>query len=313
MIVFILRRLLSGVILIFAISVIAFTLLYVGSGDIARRIVGVTASEEIVARKTLELGLNRPLADQYLNWLAHAVTGDLGRSWFTSQPVTDALAIRLGVTLSIVLGATVLSAILAVALGVWSAVRGGPVDRAVQMTSFIGRAIPGFLIALALVWLFAHTLLWFSPTGYVRITDSFTGWLSTVTLPILALAVGGVATIAQQVRGSVLDVLRQDYVRTLRSRGLSARRTMYRHVLRNAAGPALVVTSLQFIGLLGGAVIVEQVFAIPGLGQVAFMSSLRGDIPLVMGLVIITAILVLTVNLVIDLVQGWLNPKVRLS
>jgi peptide/nickel transport system permease protein len=137
--------------------------------------------------------------------------------------------------------------------------------------------------------------------------------VSTVTLPIIALSIGGIAGVSQQVRGSMVDALRQDYVRTLRSRGLSERSVVYRHVLRNAAGPALSVLALQFVGLFGGAVLVETIFAIPGLGQISAQATQEGDVPLVMGLVLVTAIIVVVVNLAVDLLQGFLNPKARLS
>jgi peptide/nickel transport system permease protein len=310
---FILRRLLSGVVLLFIISTIAYGLLYVGGGDIARRILGQSATADTVAQKAEALGLNRPLPVQYIDWLSHALTGDLGSSWFTGQLVTVGISSRLGVTLSLVIGATLLTAIVAVVLGVWAAVRRGWADRLVQTISILGFAIPGFLIALGLVTLFALNLKWFKPTGYVSLTESPTGWLATVTLPIIALAIGGIAGVAAQVRGSLVDALRQDYVRTLRSRGLSYNRVVFKHVLRNAGGPALAVLAVQFVGLLGGAVIVEQIFAIPGLGQVAVTATTQGDIPMVMGLVVATAALVVIVNLLIDLLQGWLNPKVRLA
>jgi peptide/nickel transport system permease protein len=313
MLMFVLRRVLSGIVLLFVISSLAFFLLYIGGGDIARRILGQSATPDAVAAKTAELGLNEPLLTQYVSWLSHALTGDLGTSWFTGEPVTTGITSRLAVTLSIVIGATVLTAIVAVLLGVWAAVRRGWVDKLVQGVSILGFAIPGFLIALFLVLVFALKLGWFVPTGYVAFTDSPAGWVSTVTLPIIALAIGGIAGVAAQVRGSVLDGLRQDYVRTLRSRGLSYNRVVFKHVLRNAGGPALAVLGLTFVGLIGGAVVVEQVFAIPGLGQVAVTSTTQGDIPMVMGLVVATAIIVVVVNLIIDLAQGWLNPKVRLS
>jgi peptide/nickel transport system permease protein len=310
---FILRRVISGVVLVVIISVVAYALLYLGGGDIARRILGVTASQETVDLRAAQLGLDQPLWSQYANWLGGAVTGDLGTSWFTGQGVTAAITSRLAVTLSVVLGATIISAVIAVAIGVWAAVRRGWVDRLVQVVSVLGFAIPGFLIALALVTVFAINLGWFKPTGFVQFSESPSGWLSSVTLPIIALTVGSVAGISAQVRGSVIDALRQDYVRTLRSRGIPGNRVVFKHVLRNAGGPALAVLALQFVGLLGGAVIVEQIFAIPGIGAVAVTATTQGDIPLVMGLVLITAIIVVVVNLVIDLVQGWLNPKVRLS
>ncbi|MCI2957052.1 ABC transporter permease [Agromyces atrinae] len=310
---FVVRRLISGIVLIFVISVIAYTLLYLGGGDIARRILGQAATAETVAAKSAELGLDRPLPVQYFDWITSAFQGDLGRSWFTGQLVADGVTSRLAVTLSIVIGATLISAIISVVLGVLAARRGGWIDAVVQFISVIGFAIPSFLIALALVLVFAINLHLFKATGYIPITTSFSGWITSVTLPIAALSLGAIATVAQQVRGSVLDALSRDYVRTLRSRGLGMNRVVYKHVLRNAGGPALAVLAVQFIGLLGGAVIIEQIFALPGIGQLAVQATSSGDIPIVMGVVIATAIIVVIVNLLIDLAQAALNPKVRLS
>lgn len=313
MLTFIVRRLLSGAVLLFVITTVAYTLLYLGGGDIARRILGQNATQEQVAAKAVELGLDKPLLEQYGGWLSQAVTGDLGRSWFSGQLVTVGVSSRLSVTLSIVIGAVLIAAVVAVTLGVLAAVRGGVIDRIVQFISVLGFAIPGFLIALGLVLLFAINLKLFKATGYVPITESFAGWLASVTLPVAALAIGAIASVTQQVRGSVTDALNRDYVRTLRSRGLGSNRVVYKHVLRNAGGPALAVLAVQFVGLVGGAVIVEQVFALPGLGQLAVQSTTNGDIPNVMGLVLATAVIVVVVNLLIDLAQAALNPKVRLS
>ena len=310
---FILRRLLAGVILLFVASSLAYLLLYLGAGDIARQILGVSATQEQVAQKAAQLGLDQPLITRYVDWVAHAVTGDFGASWFTSQPVVAAITSRLAVTLSLVIGTTILTAVVATALGVWAARKRGAADRLVQIVSVLGFAIPGFLIAIFLVNVFALNLKWFKPTGFVQLSTSFPGWLSTVTLPILALSIGAIAAIASQVRGSVIDTMRQDWVRTLRSRGLSENRILYKHVLRNAGGPALAVLAVQFVGLLGGAIIVEKIFAIPGLGPVAVDSTARGDIPLVMGLVVVTAAIVVVVNIVIEILHGFLNPKARIS
>jgi peptide/nickel transport system permease protein len=307
---FVLRRLAAGVVLIAVITVVTFFLLYAAGGDIARRILGQQATAEAVAAKQQELGLDRPVLTQFTDWVSAAVGGDLGRSWFSGQPVVDAITSRLAVTLSLVIGATLVTAVVAVALGVLAAKRGGWVDRLVQFVSVLGFAVPGFLVAIGLVLVFAINLGLVAPTGYTNLADSPTGWLSSILLPVIALSVGSIAGVAQQVRGSILDALRQDYVRTLRSRGLPETRVVYQHVLRNAAGPALSVLAVQFVGLLGGAVIVEQIFAIPGLGQVAVGATGQGDIPLVMGLVIATAVLVVVLNLLVDLLQGWLNPKV---
>ncbi len=313
MLSFIARRVLSGIILVLAVSVVAFALLYAGGGDIARRILGQNATAETVALKAQQLGLDQPLLVQYGNWVSHAVTGDFGVSWFTSQPVTTSLASRLTVTLTLVIGTTLVAAIVSVVLGIVAARRGGWVDSAVQFIAVIGFAVPGFLIALYLVLWFAIGLGWFKATGFTPLDRSFTGWLSSITLPIVALSLSAIAAVAQQVRGAVIDALSRDYVRTLRARGLSMNRVVYLHVLRNAGGPALAVLAVQFVGLLGGAVVVEQVFALPGVGQLTVSATSSGDIPVVMGVVVATAVIVVLVNLLIDLAQAALNPKVRLS
>jgi peptide/nickel transport system permease protein len=313
MLVFIVRRLVTGVVLVFAVSVVAFSMLYIGGGDIARRILGQNATAEQVAQRAEQLGLDRPLPVQYWEWLTSALTGDLGRSWFSGQFVSVSVTSRLAVTLSIVIGAVVIGAVLSIVLGVLAARRGGWVDGLVQFLSVVGFSIPGFLIALFLVLVFAINLGWFKATGYIPITTSFVGWLTSVTLPVVALSIGAIASVSQQVRGSVIDGLSRDYVRTLRARGLPTRSVVYKHVLRNAGGPALAVFAVQFVGMLGGAVIVEQVFALPGIGQLTVSATTQGDIPVVMGVVIATAVIVVVVNLLIDLAQAALNPKVRLS
>ena len=313
MLMFVLRRIGAGIVLLFVITSVTFILLYVGSGDIARNILGQQATQEDVALKKEQLGLNRPLLTQYFDWLGNALHGDLGSSWFTGEEVTSGITSRVAVTLSLVIGAIVVTALIATVLGVWAAVRHGWVDKVVQAVTILGFAIPGFLIAVGLVLVFAINLQWFDPTGYISFTDDPTGWLKTVTLPVVALAIGGIASVANQVRGSVTDVLRRDYVRTLRSRGLPFNRVVFKHALRNAGSPALAVLGVQFVGLLGGAVIVERVFAIPGLGDIAVGATSQGDVPMVMGLVVAIATIVVVVNLIIDLLQGWLNPKVRLS
>jgi peptide/nickel transport system permease protein len=313
MLTFILRRTVAGVLTVVTISVVGFFLLYLGARDTARRIVGDTADPAVVARKEQELGLDEPIVVQFLSWAGRAVTGDLGRSWFSGQQVTEALAGRLAVTLTLTIGAVLLTAVIGTLLGVIAATRRGAVDNIIQATSFIAAAVPGFLVALILVLIFAIALRWVPATGYIRPEVSVTGWLSTITLPIIALSIGAIAGVAQQVRGSMLDVLRLDYVRTLRARGLPHREVIFRHVLRNSAGPALSVLGIQFIVMFGGAVVVESVFSLTGLGQTAVSATVQGDIPLVMGLIVLTAVIVLIVNLAVDLLQGWLNPKVRLT
>jgi peptide/nickel transport system permease protein len=313
MIPYIARRLLLGVLTLVSLCVVTFTFLYAGAAGTARNIVGETASQVIVNRKIAELGLNRPLATQFFEWAGRALTGNLGRSWFTGQPVTDAIATRLPVTLSLTIGTIVISGIVGIVIGAISASRRGWTDRVIQVVAVAASAVPSFIVALALVLIFAIQLRWFPATGYVTPQDSVSGWLSTVTLPIIALSIAVVASVLQQVRGSMIDNLRLDYVRTLRARGLPEWRVMYRHVLRNAAGPALSMLGLQFVVVFGAAVVVEQLFSLPGIGQTVVVATGQGDIPLVMGVVIVTGILVVVVNLLVDLLQAWLNPKVRLG
>lgn len=313
MLLFITKRTLFAISQMFAITAIAFALLYLSSDGIARSILGDQATEGQVAAKAAELGLDRPLLVRYFEWLGSALRGDLGSSWFTPQTVSDALLSRLPVTLSLLIATTVVAGVIAFGLGVAAAVYRGWLDRFVQILSVIGYAIPGFLVALFLVLLFSITLGWLPATGYIPISEDPVGWLRTMIMPIIALSISMIAATAQQVRGAMIDVLRQDYIRTLRSRGTSEREIVLKHALRNASGTGLTVLGLQFVGLLGGAIIVEQIFALPGLGTVAIQYTTRGDIPVVMGLLLVTSLIVAVANLLVDLVVGVLNPKARVA
>jgi len=210
-------------------------------------------------------------------------------------------------------GVTLVTAVCGYLLGVWAGVSRGRVDNFVQVFSVAGYALPGFLVTIVIVIVFAVQLGWFPAVGYIPISRSFTGWLSTITLPVISLSIAAVAGVAQQVRSSVIEVSRSDYVRTLSTRGLPRRRILFRHVLRNASAPALTVLGLQFVGLLGGAVIVEQIFGLPGIGSMTIKYTSQGDIPIIMGLVMLTAIGVVLINLLVDLAIGWLLPKARVS
>jgi peptide/nickel transport system permease protein len=299
-----------GVLLI--VSLVTFAMMFSDGVGIARAVLGLSASDEQVTAYVTELGLDRPLIVQYIEWLGRAVQGDLGASFLTGQPVTDALSNRVPVTLSLIVGTILLTAIISVALGVTAAVYGGWVDRVLQFVSVLGAAVPGFIIAIGLIFAFAIAVPYFPATGYIQLQENPQGWLWSLTLPVVALLIGSVANAASQFRGSVLDALSQDYVRTLRSRGIPEWQVVFRHVLRNAAGPGLIVLSLTTLGLLGGALFIEAIFALPGVGQLANLSAQAGDVPMVMGTVIFTMILVLVVNLLADLAAGALNPKSRI-
>ncbi|RAX20686.1 MULTISPECIES: ABC transporter permease [unclassified Actinomyces] len=309
----VLRNLLRSVVVLVVVTFVVFFLMYGNGPGIARAVMGMQAevTEENVAAKMVELGLDQPLLVQYGHWVQGLFTGDLGRSFYTGQSVTEALATRVPVTLAITAVALVLTALLSVLLGVTAAVKGGRIDRILQFLSILGTAVPSFITSIVLVFLFAIFWRVLPATGYVSPDVSPGGWAASITLPVLALLIGAVSSAAQQFRTATLDQLGKDYVRTLRARGVSERAVIFRHVLRNAAAPGLTVLSLTVFSLLGGAVFIEQVFALPGLGQLANSSAQIFDVPMVMGTVLVTAVIVLIVNFLGDLAITLLNPKAR--
>lgn len=307
----VLRRLASAVLLMLVVTLVTFVLIFSNGPGIARSILGESATQETVEAKVIQLGLDQPVLAQYGHWLSELLTGSLGRSFFTQEPIANMLATRVPVTVSLAAIILLLTALISVFIGVAAAVYGGWIDRLLQFVSVLGAAVPGFIVAILLVLTFAIGLRWLPATGYVSPAVSITGWLSALVLPVLAVLVGAVGGSAQQFRGAVSDVLGQDFVRTLRSRGISERRIIFVHVLRSSAGPGLTILGLQTIGLLGGVVIIERIFALPGVGDLTVSTALQGDIPAVMGCVLFTVVVVVVVNLVVDLLAAWINPKVR--
>jgi peptide/nickel transport system permease protein len=295
----------------FVVTFATFALMYGNGPGIARAVLGPQVEPTAIYPEEVRLGLTQPLIVQYGKWVGHVFTGNLGDSFFTGQPVTSALSSRVPVTLTVIIVTLVLSAVLSVLVGVAAAVYGGWVDRVVQFLAVLGTAVPGFIVAIGLVVAFAIRLRFFPATGYESPSQSVSGWLASITLPVLALLVGSVAGAASQFRGAVRDTLSADYVRTLRARGIPESRVIFRHVLRNASGPGLAVLSLQTISLIGGAVIIEAVFALPGIGDLSNSSAQQGDVPIVMGLVLVTIVIVQAVNLLGDLANAALNPKAR--
>lgn len=310
---FVMRQLVSSVLLTLAVTAVTFLLVFQDGTGIARRVLGQSATEDQVTAKVAELGLDQPVVVQYVKWLGGVLHGDLGASYFTGEPVSDMLATRVPVTLAVVLLALLLTMVLSVLIGVTAAVRGGALDRLLQIIGTIGAAVPNFVVAIVLVFAFAIYLRIFPATGYVSPDVDPVGWAESLVLPVTAVLVGSVAGAAQQLRGAAIDVLRQDFVRTLRSRGIDERAIIFRHVLRNAATPAMTVLSLQTIAMMGGVVFIERIFALPGMGLLANTSAQQGDIPAVMGTVLFTIVVVVAVNFAADLLASWLNPKVRLS
>lgn len=312
MLSYVAKRLASSLVLLALVTTLTFVMVFGGADNVAQNILGDNATTEQIVALEQKLGIDRPLHEQYLSWVSGAVRGDLGQSWTLGESVARILSGRLPVTLSMVILATIIIGVVSALLGIMAAVRGGWADRVIQVISVVGFSLPNFWLGLILVVVFALNLRWLPATGYTDFTTSPTGWLASLALPVGALVLSGIASASQQVRGAMIDALRQDYVRTLRAGGIKPSSVLFRHALRNAMPAALTVLSLQFIGLLGGAAIIERVFAIPGLGSITVQAALSGDIPILMGVVVTMIILVVIVNIAIDLTNAWVNPKVRL-
>ncbi|PRY02542.1 ABC transporter permease [Allonocardiopsis opalescens] len=311
MLLYILRRLGAGAVLTVLVTLITFLLLSTSLDDVAATILGQSATPETIAALMADRGWDRPVAVQYAEWLVGAVQGDFGQSVYNALPVGPTVLQRLGVTLSLIVPALLITVLISVLLGVWAASRGGVADRLAQVISLIGNILPALLLAIGLVVVLAVQLSWLPATGYTAPADDVLAWMRSITMPVIVLVIGGVASMAAQVRGRMIDELRRDYVRTRRTRGASTSSIVFKHALRNAGSPALTVMSLEFIQMFGGALIIEQVFALPGYGSYAFNASMQGDVPVIMGVTVWAVLLVTAVNLATDIANGLLNPKAR--
>ena len=312
MIRFVLTRVAVAVPTLLIIAVLTFITVQLLPGDPALAILGDTATEEQVAALREELGLNLPLYQQFASWLGSVVSGDLGVSLTTGQPVAQALGQRAAVTITLAAIAVVVTAVLGIAFGIAAALRGGVIDRVLLFLTSIGLAIPNFWAGVVLVFLFAVTFGVLPANGWIPFGVDPGLWARSLVLPVAALSISTVATVARQTRAAFIDVSKRDFVRSLRASGLPLRSIVVKHVLRNAAIPIVTVVGLQFVILLGGAIVIEQVFTLPGIGQLAISAVTTKDLPMIQGVVLFTAVMVLAVNFVLDILYAWLNPKVRL-
>jgi peptide/nickel transport system permease protein len=273
---------------------------------------GDNATPQSIARLTHQLGLDQPLPVQYWHWLTGAVHGDLGRSYFTQIPVATSIAQRLPVDVSLAVFAIVLAVLLGGAAGILAAVRQGTwIDRTVTAVCSLAATLPAFVIGIALVLVAAVAVHLFPAIGYVQPSVSPALWLSHIALPSLALSVEPAVQIARQLRTSLVETLGQNFVTGAVTRGLGRWRVLFGHALRNAAGPAMTVLGLSIPVLIGGAVVTESVFALPGLGQLALTSATERDIPVVQGVLLVTSVLVVLANVVVNGALGWLRPATR--
>lgn len=310
----IVQRLLALVPLLFIVSVLTFSFTSLLPSDPVDLIIGDNGTQEQYEIVRERLGMNQPVVTRYFLWLGKAVQGDLGTSFFNSVSVMGAVMQRLPVTLSLTAMSALIAIVIGIAAGVAAALRPQSwIDRFATLGATFGQAVPNFWFGLILVAIFAVNLRWFPATGFTPLTQSPWEWLRSVILPSIALGTSSSAAIARQVRSAMVGVLQQDYIRAARAQGLSARRVVFRHALTNAMVPVVAVLSFQITVLLGGALIVEQVFAINGLGTLAIGAVRQQDIPMLQGLVLVMVGLVVIVQLVTDVMYGLLNPKARPS
>lgn len=308
----ILRRLAALVPLLFIVTILVWALLLLVPGDPAVSLAGETATPEQIESLRESLGLNDPVHVRYAKWLADVVRGDLGTSLFTSYRVTDAILDRITVTISLVGAALIISFGVGIPAGILAAVRRGRLlDRSLTFGTSIGVALPNFWLGLLLVTYFSLKLGWFPAGGFVAISDDPVQWLRHITLPAVTLALAGAAEIARQMRASMIDVLERDFIRTHRAKGLGSGRVIMRYGFKNALMPVVTVAGLQVARLFGLSTIVEQIFNVQGVGQLAIDSVFKRDVPMIQGVVLMVTVMVVFVNLIVDVSYGYINPKLR--
>lgn len=314
---FLLRRTLHGVFVLFLISVLVFALFFLAPGDVARRMAGRQATPEMVELVRRRLGLDRPLLEQYGSFVWRALHGDLGFDYYHEIPVSSIIVEALPKTLSLVLGAALLWMALGILNGVVSAVRSRSVaDRALTGFSLLFYSMPEFLLGLLLLY-FAYYrltvagLAWFPAGGYVPLTQDPLEWARSLILPWLTLALLQAASYTRLTRSSLLEVLGEDYIRTARSKGLSERRVVYRHGLRSAITPVLTQFGIDLGALIGGDVVVEQVFSIDGLGREAITALGTQNLPVIVGIVLFGTLAIVVANIAVDLLYAVLDPRIR--
>ncbi len=293
------------------VSFLTFMLIHLIPGDPARVLLGEEATPQNVAALDKQLGLNQPITTQYLQWLGHALHGNLGQSIILQQPVTTAIAQRLPVTLELGFVALLFSLVVSIPLGVLAAsFRNSPIDYIVNVLSIIGSTVPSFVLGLVFILVFAVLLKFVPPGGYVPFNQDPAQNLRDLIMPAIVLGSAAVSINMRQVRANMLEILHQDYIRTARAKGLTRRRVLFVHALRNALLPLLTIVGIQVGAILGGTFIVESIFLWPGIGSLAIQSILAKDYPVVQGVVLLSALAYMTANLLVDIGYGFLDPRI---
>lgn len=309
---FFLQRVLSLVPVVLLVALVAFGLVHIIPGDPAISIAGESAGVEEIERVREAYGFNDPFLVQFWSWLTNALRGDFGRSFQYDVPVMELVLRRLGTTASIVAVSLVIATVVGTSLGIVSGLNPrSPTDKVVSFTTSLLLAVPSFWAAMLLITLFALTWRMFPATGFTPLTDGFGSWLRSLVLPSVAVALTSIADIARQTRSSVLDVRTKDFVRTAQAMGIPKRIISLKHVLRNAGIPIITIVGLQVERLIAAAVVVEILFAMPGVGELMMNSVYTQDIPVIQGGVLVVAVIVVATNLLVDLSYPLINPKLR--
>ncbi len=309
---YILRRLILAVIVIFIITIIAFLLIQIIPGDPVRAMLGIDASQELVDRLRKELWLDRPLIIQYVHWVGNAFKGDFGISVQYDQEVGKLWADRLPITINLSILAIIISTIFGITAGIVSAItRGSVLDQATSVLANAGVAIPVFWLGILAIYLFGLYLGWLPIQGYTSPFEDFGLSVKKLIMPVICLSVPGLAMMTRQTRSSMLEVIKQDYIRTAWSKGLTERVIILRHALKNALTPIITLIGVMLPIMVGGSVLVETVFNIPGMGRLLVGAVLSKDFVVVQAGILLIAIAVSLVNLIVDISYGWIDPRIR--
>jgi peptide/nickel transport system permease protein len=308
----IVRRLAGAIPIMVIVSLITFAMIHLIPGDPAAAIAGLSATADQIANIRRDLGLDQPLISQLVQWYANMLHGDLGRSLLLGQPVVEATLQRLPVTLALSAYALVITLVIGLATGIVAALRQNTwIDQAAMVIAMIGISVPNFYLGLLMIILFAVDLRWLPTGGYIAFTDDPLGWLATSTMPAISLALLLAGLLARITRSTMLEVLRQDYIRTARAKGLPNRTVVVKHALANAMIPITTVIGIIVSLLISGSVVTETLFSIPGIGQLLTQAVLNRDYPMVQGGLLITTALLVLVNIGVDVCYALLDPRVR--
>jgi len=314
MLSYLLRRLLSLIPVLVLVSLITFTLVHLTPGDPVAQILGDDATVDEIERVRHDLGLDRPVWEQYLRWVGDALRGDLGQSIYVNQSVTSMIIERAEPTLMLAVMALFFTLIIGIPSGVIAAIKHNSyLDQSLMLLALLAVSMPNFWLGLNLILLFSVYIGWFPTGGYTPLSESVIGAFKSVMLPAVALGFSQAALVARMTRASMLDVIRTDYVRTARAKGLPASRVYITHALKNALLPTITVIGFVLTVLIGGTVVTETVFTIPGAGRLVVNSVIRRDYPVIQGAIMMVATAYVLINLMIDLIYVYVDPRIRLN